>query len=108
MLRDVANELAVKVKVAETKIFPIADQQQRLIVALVHGQSVTAIAFPVLGALPREAGLVVSVFIEPEDAGITVAVRDIDRTVRSGHNGCHSPLIWLFESRFAERGDFLH
>src|SRR4029077_21112283 len=37
MLRDVANELAVKVKVAETKVFPIADQKQRLIVALVHG-----------------------------------------------------------------------
>jgi hypothetical protein len=31
------------------------------------------------------------VFIEPEDAGVTVAVRDIDRTVRSGHNGCYSP-----------------
>jgi len=37
MLRDVANELAVKVKVAEAKVFAIADQQQRLIVALVHG-----------------------------------------------------------------------
>ena len=52
MLRDVANELAVKVKVAEAKVFPIANQQQRLIVALVDGQSVTAIAFPVLGSLP--------------------------------------------------------
>src|SRR5437588_316860 len=37
MLRDVANERAVKVKVAEAKVFPIADKQQRLIVALVHG-----------------------------------------------------------------------
>ena len=37
VLRDVANERAVKVKVAEAKVFPIADKQQRLIVALVHG-----------------------------------------------------------------------
>ena len=55
VLRDVADEFAVKVKVAEAEIFPIADQEQRLIVTRVDSQSMTAIALSVLGALAREA-----------------------------------------------------
>ena len=35
VLGDVADELAVKVKVAEAKVFPIADQEERLIVTRV-------------------------------------------------------------------------
>ena len=55
MLRNVSHEFAVKIKVAKPKIFPVADQEQRLIVARVNSQSVAAIAFSVFSAFSREA-----------------------------------------------------
>jgi len=77
MLRDVADKLAVKVKMAETKIFPIANQQERLIVTRVDGQPMTAIALSVLRALACKARLIIAVLIEFENARISVAVRNI-------------------------------
>ena len=41
---DVAHKFAVEIEMAQPAVFPVANQQERLIVARVHGQPMAAVA----------------------------------------------------------------
>src|ERR1700733_13584816 len=83
---EVGYEFAIEIVMTETTVFPVAYQQERLIVTRVHSQPVAAVAHAVGFSLARIGRLIITRLFELENAGITIPIRDVDGTVRAGHS----------------------
>ena len=95
-----AHIFPVEIEVAKTTIFTITDQEQRLIIAGVESETVTAVEQAGIGSFARIAVEVSSIAIEAEDTGIAITVGNEDRTIWCGESSGEAPFIWRFESGF--------
>lgn len=63
-----ANVFAVQVEVAQTAVFAIAHQQQRLVITEIHAKAVTAVELPFAVPFLGKGSLVIAVLVEMENA----------------------------------------
>src|ERR1700722_5003445 len=108
MKRDIAYEFAIEIVMAEAAIFPVAYQQKRLVVTLVHRQPMAAVTHTVRRPFTRICRLIIAGLIELENARIAISVGNIDRPVRPRNSRGKPPLIWRMKPRFLRSGDLLH
>jgi hypothetical protein len=83
VVRDGADELAVKIEVTEAAVFAVAYKQQGLIVPNVDGKPMAAIEESVVVAFAAVAGLEPTLPVEPEYPAVAVSVGDEDGSIRS-------------------------
>src|SRR5580704_8502357 len=93
---------------AKAKVFPVAYQQEWLLVTRIHRKSMAAIAFAIFCSLSGKIGLIVAALVEFEYARVTVTIRDIDRSVGAWKSGSEPPLIRTMKSGFGWGNDLLY